>query len=95
MLGYGITPETFYKKNTRLKLTEAERELFTGRHLATIYGLLSELSLNAMTGPELIDYIELCLSELVLLKIVAAKDARAKKQYSILSATADSYCCRD
>jgi hypothetical protein len=62
-LDMGLLPETFTRRKalpSGLKLTEAERELFTGRHQGNNIWIAKRIELNAMTGPELIDYIELC-----------------------------------
>jgi hypothetical protein len=46
-----------------LELTDVEKEFFTGRQQSRKSWIAQRIELNAMTGPELIDYIELRLKQ--------------------------------
>ncbi len=65
-LDMGLTPETFSRRKalaSGLELTDVEKEFFTGRQQSRKSWFAQRIELNAMTGPELIKYIELRLKQ--------------------------------
>lgn len=65
-LDMGLVPETFTREKALplgLELTDVEKEFFTGRQQSRKSWIAQRIELNAMTGPELIDYIELRLKQ--------------------------------